>query len=133
MGNPPNLAGWQAIGQFKLLESCGNFGDDQADEKMAAISDLPNLKYLNLNNVRLSSEGLKPVARLTTLVNLELPQVGLMDADLRPLQALTNLQMLSLPNSVGDGAIDFLPAAPLMIQVARNRTSSSRKPELASC
>lgn len=110
--SPPNLAGWQAIGQFKLLESCGNFGD-QADEKMAAISDLPNLKHLNLNGVRLTGQGLKPIEKLTTLVNLELPQIDLADDDLRPLRSLTNLQNLSLPNSVGDGAIEHLPDARL--------------------
>lgn len=110
---PPNLAGWQAIGQFKSLESCGNLGAEQSDEKLAAISGLPNLKYLNLSDVRLSGGGLKPIQKMTSIVHLDLPQIGVADDDLRPLQGLTNLQILTLPNSVGDGAIEFLPAARL--------------------
>jgi hypothetical protein len=110
---PPNLAGWQAIGQFKLLENISQLGVEQADEKLAAISDLPNLKSLSLNNTRISSDGLKSIAKLTSLTNLDLQQLELADDGLRPLRGLTNLQNLSLPHSSGDGVVDSLPSARL--------------------
>lgn len=121
----PNLAGWQAIGKFKSLQSCGNLGPQQADEKLAAISELPNLRQLNLGNDRLSGAGLKAIAGLTSLVHLDLPQTGLSDEDLRPLESLTKLQFLSLPNSTGDGAIEFFPDTDLQYLTVRGEVTDA--------
>jgi hypothetical protein len=113
MPRAPNLAGFQALGQIKSLEYCPFLGTEECDAKLAAISDLPNLRSINLSNVPLSGAGLRPLQKLTSLTQLDLPQSGLTDDDLRPLQSLTNLQSLAMPNSVGDGSVTFMPDAKL--------------------
>ena len=140
MPRAPNLAGFQALGQIKSLEYCPFLGTDECDAKLAAISDLPNLRSINLSNVPLSGAGLKPLQKLTSLTQLDLPQSGLSDEDLSPLQSLTNLQTLTLPNSVGDVAIKYLPDAKLSrLRVGAGITDAGllaiakKYPELHTC
>jgi Leucine-rich repeat (LRR) protein len=69
-------------------------GDEVGDQHVAALTDLPHLTLLDLENSNVTSAGLQTVAGLTSLQELQM--LNSQVADLSPLARLPNLQTLRI-------------------------------------
>lgn len=69
-------------------------GENVGDAQVAALSDLPHLTRLDLENSSISIEGLKTVSELKSLRELRL--IGAKVTDISPLANLPNLEALRL-------------------------------------
>ncbi len=98
-----------AWGQEKLDLSGQDITDEQLAEK---LKGLPNLKWLNLNNTKITDAGLVHLKGLTNLKVLWLEDTKITDAGLVHLKGLTNLKRLYLWNTkVTDAGVQELKKA----------------------
>ena len=69
------------------------------DDDLAVLSDLPNLKRLELNLTGISDAGLRHVGRIRTLHAMTITEPTVTDAGINELEHLTALNWLSLEES----------------------------------
>jgi hypothetical protein len=121
-------AGLEELRTLGQLEKLNLWAAPVDDAGMAHVAAMTSLKWLNLDNVSLTVEGVKltdeGVAQLTTLQNLEWLHLGKTDVGdegLKALEKLNNLQQVTITNCprITDAGVERLQEALPKLDIVR--------------